>query len=57
MVVEWDLIVESINQIHDYMEINLENHKRIFLSIEEWRKLGKPGSGDLLFITIEEERK
>ena len=56
MVVEWDLEVESIRQNHDYMEIIFTNNKVITMSVEEWQKLGKPGFGDLLFITLEEEK-
>ena len=56
MVVEWDLEVSTINQNHDWMEVVFMNNKKVVLSIEEWRKLGKPGTGDLLFITIEEEK-
>ena len=56
MVVEWDLTVESIRQSHGYMEIVFDNNKCITVSIEEWKKLGKPGADDLLFITLEEEK-
>ena len=57
MTVEWDLEVDSIRQSFDYMEIIFENNKVLTMTIEEWKKLGKPGKGDLLFIDINEEKQ
>ena len=56
MTVEWDLEVASIRQSFDWMELIFENNKTLTMTVDEWKKLGKPGKGDLLFITIEEEK-